>query len=111
MHHDMNMAQPAGGGILQWLSGYGYAPHSGCFLGDRGWVAAYVMANWVIALAYILIALLIVQRMRRAEHIPRTVMGMAMLGIFITCGGGHFLEGFTTVIWPGYRLETLWHWG
>jgi signal transduction histidine kinase len=111
MHHEMQMTQPPGRGLLQWLSGYGYAPHSGCFLGDRTWVTAYVAANWVIALAYILIAVLIAQRMRRASHIPRSVMGIALLGIFVTCGGGHFLEGLTTVVWPGYRLETLWHWG
>ena len=41
------------------------------------WVTAYVAANWVISLAYTLIALLIFQRMKRASHIPRTLMGNA----------------------------------
>ncbi len=119
MHHDMNhmmmaSASPAPHSPLQWLlawlSGNGYAPHSGCFLGDTMWVRAYVAGNWVIALAYALVALLIAQRMQRASHIPKTLMGNALLGIFITCSVGHFLAGLTTVLWPGYRLETLWHW-
>ena len=117
MHHDMShmmMPPDASPGPLQWLlawlSGNGYAPHSGCFLGDTQWVGAYVAGNWVIALAYALVALLIAQRMQRASHIPKTVMGNALLGIFITCSVGHFLAGVTTIAWPGYRLETLWHW-
>ena len=28
----------------------------------------------------------------------------------MTCAVGHFLAGFTTLLWPGYRLETMWHW-
>ena len=112
MDHDM--PAPASGGFLhnlfQWLAGNGYAPHRGCFLGDTHWVTAYVAANWVISLAYTMIALLIFQRMKRASHIPRTLMGNALLGIFVTCSVGHFLEGFTTLLWPGYRLETMWHW-
>ena len=112
MHHDTPL--PTSGSplfnLFQWLAGNGYAPHRGCFLGDTRWVTAYVAANWVVALAYTLIALLIAQRMKRAAHIPRTLMGNALLGIFVTCSVGHFLEGFTTLLWPGYRLETIWHW-
>ena len=114
MNHDsMPLPSSAGGfwlQFVQWLAGNGYAPHSGCFLGDHIWVGAYVGANWVIALAYALVSLLIWQRMKRASHIPRTLMGNALLGIFVTCAGGHFLAGITTVLWPGYRFETMWHW-
>ena len=118
MHHDMSHMMtmaPASSlsplqWLLAWLSGNGYAPHSGCFLGDTQWVSAYVAGNWVIALAYALVSLLIAQRMQRASHIPKTLMGNALLGIFVTCSVGHFLAGLTTILWPGYRLETLWHW-
>ncbi len=114
MNHDsMPLPSSAGGfwlQFVQWLAGNGYAPHSGCFLGDHIWVGAYVGANWVIALAYALVSLLIWQRMKRTSHIPRTLMGNALLGIFVTCSGGHFLAGITTVLWPGYRFETMWHW-
>src|SRR5258708_7289784 len=112
MRHEL--APPSPGGLLhnllQWLAGNGYAPHCGCFLGDHTWVAAYVAANWIILPAYTFVALLMVQRMRRASHIPRTLMGNALRGIFVTWAGGHFLAGVTTVIWPGYRFEPLWHW-
>lgn len=109
MKHDMG-AMHAGNGIFDWFAGHGYALHRGCFLDDDRWVAAYVAANWVIAIAYALVALLIYQRMRRASHIPRTLMGASLLGIFVTCSVGHLLAGVTTILWPGYRLEALWHW-
>ena len=114
MNHDAMPIPSSASGFwlqfVQWLAGNGYAPHSGCFLGDHVWVTAYVAANWVISLAYVLISVLIWQRMKRASHIPRTLMGNALLGIFVTCAGGHFLAGITTVLWPGYRFETMWHW-
>ncbi len=109
MPHDMGALQPAGG-LLDWLAGNGYMLHRGCFLYDNGWVIAYVAANWLISLAYALVALLIAQRMYRASHIQKTIMGFSLLGIFVTCSFGHLLAGVTTVLWPGYRFETFAHW-
>lgn len=74
------------------------APHG-------GWAWAGVLANAFLALAYLITGLIVLrtQLARRPGLGGWSVSGVAMAGVFVTCGVSHLIAGLTTPV----ELHTL----
>ncbi|HEX6802740.1 MAG TPA: PAS domain S-box protein [Terriglobales bacterium] len=82
-----------------------FLPHAYCYLQQPGLVWTHVIADSVIAVAYLAISMTLVYLVYRArQHIPFHWVFLAFGLFIIACGGAHLVEAVT--IWePVYVLS------
>jgi two-component sensor histidine kinase len=91
--------------LTEWLLNTDFLPHAYCYLGNPRLVWSHVIADSLIAIAYLAISVTLGYLGYRGRHaIPFHWMFLAF-GLFIlACGGTHFMEAVT--IWtPVYILS------
>jgi signal transduction histidine kinase/CheY-like chemotaxis protein len=73
-----------------------FHPHGYCYLWQPGLVAAHVISDGLIGLAYIAISLTLIYLVRRARrHLPFSWVFVAFGGFIIACGATHLMEVWT----------------
>jgi len=82
-----------------------YLPHLYCYLGTPGLVWTHVIADSLIALAYLTISATLVYLVHKGRRdIPFPWMFLAFGLFIVACGGTHFMEALTVWI-PVYVLS------
>lgn len=90
--------------VLDLLSREGYQPHGFCMMWEPGVFWTHVVADLVIALAYVSIpAALVVLYLRRPDLMPRRIAAL-FAAFILACGATHVM-GVWTMWVPDYRLE------
>jgi signal transduction histidine kinase/CheY-like chemotaxis protein len=73
-----------------------FHPHGYCYLWQPGLVAAHVISDGLIGLAYVAISLTLIYLVRRARrHLPFSWIFVAFGGFIIACGATHLMEVWT----------------
>ena len=81
-------------------------PHGYCLSGQPGLIAALVIGNLLIALAYFAIPLVILRFIRQRQDIDFRYLHWLFAGFIVTCGITHLLH--VVGLWyPVYYLEAL----
>ena len=73
------------------------------------WAYAYVLSNLLISVACVIVAVQISLHRGLLRHIGSEVGSLVFFIVFITCGLGHFVDGFLIWFWPNYHVATIWH--
>lgn len=82
----------------------GFMPHGFCYLWNPGLISLHVISDSLIALAYLLIPLSLIQLVRKRRDIPFNWM-FVCFGVFIVaCGATHVMEVWTLWV-PSYWLS------
>jgi two-component sensor histidine kinase len=82
-----------------------FLPHRYCYLSDAGLVWTHVVADSLIALAYLAISVTLLYLVNKARSdIPMHWMFLAFGLFIVACGGTHFLEVVTVWV-PVYVLS------
>jgi len=87
----------------------GFMLHSMCMMASPFTVMMHSVAGILIGLAYFLIPLFFVWIRSRVELPNLVERNRVLFGMFILCcGAGHFLDVYTLLVHPIYRLEGVW---
>lgn len=75
-----------------------FIPHGHCYLWKPGLVGLHITSDWLIALAYYSIPLILIYFVRKRQDIPYPSVFLLFSAFIIACGTMHLID-----IW------TLWH--
>ncbi len=91
--------------LTGWMLTTDFLPHRYCYLGNRGLVWTHVVADALIAIAYLAISVTLAYvGFKGRRDIPYHAMFLAFGLFIIACGGTHFME-VVTVWTPVYILS------
>ncbi len=82
------------------LGGPGFMPHGHCYLWEPGLVWLQVLSNGAIGVAYVAIAAMLVELVRRGRDLPFKGIALAFGVFIISCGITHLFD--VVVIWHPY---------
>ena len=88
----------------------GFMLHSHCMTMSKATVFLHLIGDLVIGVAYYVISftLLYLKKKVKVANMLDGYIFMFIVFIFC-CGTGHFLDAYTLIISPIYRLEGVWH--
>ncbi len=91
--------------LTGWMLTTDFLPHRYCYLGNRGLVWTHVVADAMIAIAYLAISVTLAYvGFKGRRDIPYHAMFLAFGLFIVACGGTHFME-VVTVWTPVYILS------
>jgi hypothetical protein len=92
--------------MTDWFSADGYIPHGFCLSWDPDLMAAVVLSNALIALAYMFVTVVLVfKAIEPTPVVPRWLF-WAYAAFIFCCGLSHVLDDVT--LWfPVYRLQAF----
>jgi two-component system NtrC family sensor kinase len=92
--------------MTQWFGANAYIPHGFCMAWEADLVAAVLLSNGLIALAYLLIAGTLVRKAIEPTPVMPRWLYLCFAAFIFCCGISHVLDD-VTVWFPVYRLQAL----